>query len=164
MAHAWWRDDDYDLFARLTKERDEAKAALEAERAKVAVLEKENAALLYAFPEYGATGNELREERARADAAEAKVAALMEALQQLIDANDECSDEAHQRMAHASDEALEQAHQRQDRLSRKLREEDLAASSWMFVRDQRSECSDEAPSFDWEAARAAIKKATGGEP
>lgn len=38
MAHTWWRDGDYELSARLTKERDEAKAALEAERAKVAQL------------------------------------------------------------------------------------------------------------------------------
>lgn len=30
MAKAWWRDSDYELFARLTKERDEARAQLAA--------------------------------------------------------------------------------------------------------------------------------------
>jgi hypothetical protein len=29
MAKAWWRDSDYELFARLTKERDEARAEVE---------------------------------------------------------------------------------------------------------------------------------------
>jgi hypothetical protein len=28
MAHAWWRDSDYKLFDRLTRERDAARAAL----------------------------------------------------------------------------------------------------------------------------------------
>ena len=29
MAKAWWRDSDYELFGRLTKERDEARAEVE---------------------------------------------------------------------------------------------------------------------------------------
>ena len=29
MAKAWWRDSDYELFDRLTRERDEARAEVE---------------------------------------------------------------------------------------------------------------------------------------
>lgn len=43
-------------------------------RAKAAKLNSENLALLAAFPEYGSTGNELKEERARAERAEAELA------------------------------------------------------------------------------------------
>jgi hypothetical protein len=35
MAHAWWRDSDYELFYRLTAERDEARAEAETLRAAI---------------------------------------------------------------------------------------------------------------------------------
>lgn len=64
-------------------EFNDAQDALEAERAKVRELEKENASLLNAFPEYGKTGNELREERARTDAEKKTNSELLEVLSEI---------------------------------------------------------------------------------
>jgi hypothetical protein len=48
MAHAWWRDSDYELFYRLTAERDEARAALKS----VAEAQREACALeVHRWPE-----------------------------------------------------------------------------------------------------------------
>ena len=55
MAKAWWRDSDYELFARLTKERDEARAEVERLRREV----DEMAAELHALSvKYDASAND----------------------------------------------------------------------------------------------------------
>ena len=41
MAKAWWRDSDYELFARLTKERDEARADLSVAMSRIEAIARE---------------------------------------------------------------------------------------------------------------------------